>query len=240
MEFATPQVRYGKQHPEAIVESSAMASVEPPEPTYVPTLPLSLLSGERGLPDPRTPWERHAEGALSAAQLETVVYAGQRHAQSNADGMRCGFLVGDGTGVGKGRQIAAIILDNMGAGRLRHIWCSISTALLFDSERDFVDLGRSNVSLYALHKMPYGELPLDVDDGVMFCTYQVSARMPPHIATMHARSRARTHIRNAHLLACHAASGLHWTQTLTHRHNYFSCRSLSSPETSRGPHGLTS
>ena len=31
---------------------------------------------------------------LSAAQLETVVYAGQRHAQTNSDGTRCGWLHG--------------------------------------------------------------------------------------------------------------------------------------------------
>ena len=28
------------------------------------------------------------------------------------------------------------------------------------------------MKLYPLHKMPYGELPLEVEDGVMFCTYQ--------------------------------------------------------------------
>ena len=44
--------------------------------------------------------------------------------------------------------------------------------LLYDAQRDLVDLGRSDVKLYPLHKMPYGELPLEVEDGVMFCTYQ--------------------------------------------------------------------
>ncbi len=28
------------------------------------------------------------------------------------------------------------------------------------------------IRVYPLHKMPYGDLPVDVDDGVMFCTYQ--------------------------------------------------------------------
>lgn len=147
-----------------------MASVEPPDVTYAPTLPHSLLRGVRGHPNPSQGWDHHEEGALSAAQLETVVYAGQRHAQSNADGSRCGFFLGDGTGVGKGRQIAAVILDSIGLGRYRHIWCSVSTTLLYDSRRDLNDLGRSNVPLHALHKLNYGEPP--PEDGVMFCTYQ--------------------------------------------------------------------
>jgi len=80
--------------------------------------------------------------------------------------------VGDGTGVGKGREIASLVLDNLQQGRRRAVWCSISTVLLYDAQRDLVDLGRSDVKLYPLHKMPYGELPHEVEDGVMFCTYQ--------------------------------------------------------------------
>lgn len=82
--------------------------------------------------------------------------------QENADGTRRGFFVGDGTGVGKGRQIAAVILDNVCQDRLRHIWCTISTSLLYDAHRDFTDLGRSDIKLYPLHKQPYGELPAEV------------------------------------------------------------------------------
>ena len=65
-----------------------------------------------------------------------------------------------------------MILDNYSAGRSRHIWCSISTSLFYDCQRDLADLGRSNVPIHPLHKQPYGELPVDVEDGVMFCTYQ--------------------------------------------------------------------
>eukprot|EP00965_Chrysotila_dentata_P159581 5272018-Pleurochrysis_carterae.AAC.1 len=48
----------------------AQACVEPPDATYTPSLPRALLAGERGMPNPRQNWDRHAEGALSAAQLE--------------------------------------------------------------------------------------------------------------------------------------------------------------------------
>ena len=40
-----------------------------------------------------------------------------------------GFFIGDGAGVGKGRQIAGVILDNYARGRRRAIWISTSTVL---------------------------------------------------------------------------------------------------------------
>ena len=47
-----------------------------------------------------------------------------------------GFFIGDGAGVGKGRQIAGIMLDNFARGRRRHIWMSTSSDLHHDAERD--------------------------------------------------------------------------------------------------------
>ena len=51
-------------------------------------------------------------GALSNMQMETVVYAGMRHATQLPNGTTAGFFLGDGVGLGKGRQLAGIILDN--------------------------------------------------------------------------------------------------------------------------------
>ena len=149
--YAPRKVVYGNLHRDALVESSVMASIEPPDPTHVPSLPESLLYGERGRVtfSRGAVWQAHEPNALSAAQLEAVVYAGQRHAQHNGDGTRCGFFIGDGTGVGKGREIGAVILDNMRRGRLRHIWCSVSTTLLLDCKRDLEDLGRKDIELCA-------------------------------------------------------------------------------------------
>lgn len=47
-----------------------------------------------------------------------------------------GFMIGDGAGVGKGRQLAGIILDAWMQGHKRHVWLSISPDLRGDSERD--------------------------------------------------------------------------------------------------------
>ena len=56
------------------------------------------------------------DGRISEAQLEAIVLAGQRHRHVHS-GTRDGFLIGDGTGMGKGRTIAAIIYDNWLQGR---------------------------------------------------------------------------------------------------------------------------
>ncbi|MEG9474590.1 MAG: strawberry notch family protein [Sphingomonas sanguinis] len=120
------------EHPTALVESVAMGSIPAPVPDYVPSLPERTV----------------AERLLSASQLETVVYAGHAWAQTipgrfkpNKEGVgltlaedgeayRKGFFLGDGTGAGKGRQIAACILDNWLQGRRRNIWVTKNAPLL--------------------------------------------------------------------------------------------------------------
>lgn len=109
-----------KPHPGDLVESAAMASLPPPDPTYTPNLPANVIT----------------DGKLSLAQLETPVYAGQAYQQILADGSRRGFLLGDGTGVGKGRQIAAIIMDQFRRGKRRHVWVSLKKDLANDALRD--------------------------------------------------------------------------------------------------------
>ena len=81
-------------------------------------------------------------GALSRLQLEGVAYACQKHLERLPDGVhRAGFMIGDGAGVGKGRQISGIVLDNFARGRARHVWVSSSRDLKRDAERDLADLG---------------------------------------------------------------------------------------------------
>lgn len=45
-----------------------------------------------------------------------------------------------GAGVGKGRQISGIILDNFARGRRKHVWFSTSSDLHHDAERDLRNL----------------------------------------------------------------------------------------------------
>jgi len=117
---------FGRPHPGLIAESGLLSSVPLPPLAY----PRDGLFG--GMVE---------GGKLSKLQLEGVLYAGQHHQLILGDGRRAGFFIGDGAGVGKGRQIAGVIADNCARGRLQHVWFSTSTDLYLDSQRDLMDLG---------------------------------------------------------------------------------------------------
>lgn len=48
--------------------------------------------------------------------------------------------MGDGAGVGKGRQIAALALEHYKTGGRRTLWISVSNDLRFDAKRDLQDV----------------------------------------------------------------------------------------------------
>ena len=67
------------------------------------------------------PSELVTSGKLSQLQLEGILYACARHQEILPSGERAGFFIGDGAGVGKGRQIAGCILDGAARGRRRAV-----------------------------------------------------------------------------------------------------------------------
>jgi strawberry notch-like protein/NTP hydrolase family protein/inorganic pyrophosphatase-like protein/ADP-ribosyltransferase-like protein len=153
------RIKGAKKHPGPLVESAAMASVDAPDPTYRPALSKDIID----------------KGMLSLPQLEAVVYAGQAHAKTlpaaeGETGRRRGFFIGDGTGVGKGREIAGIILDNMQQGRTKAVWVSEKRKLLNDAKRDWSGLGQDKNLLFDVGKTKSGE-PVKATRGIAFVTY---------------------------------------------------------------------
>lgn len=152
------RVQGAKSHTTPLVESAAMSAVNPPDPTYSPTLSPDIVD----------------KGILSDAQLESLIYAGQAHGKflPTAEGQipsRRGYFIGDGTGVGKGRQIAGIIADNWNQGRKKHVWVSQKQNLLEDAGRDWGALGMDPEDLVHFDKIRKSETP--PKEGVAFITY---------------------------------------------------------------------
>jgi len=147
-----------KPHPSPLVQSAAMAAVEPPAPTYSPKLPKEIIS----------------KGKLSIAQLEPVVYAGQSFEQTLPNDTRKGYFIGDGTGVGKGREISGIIMDSLNSGKKKAVWVSKNDPLFDDAVRDWTDIGGNSDQIFPIRKIKAG-MDIPTRDGILFITYPTLA-----------------------------------------------------------------
>ena len=167
------------EHPTPLVESIAMASVAPPVPS------------NEAASDLRLPGRLIEGGHLSEAQLETILMANDAHARDlpgrfkidedqsrmtradddpEAQAYRLGYFLGDGTGCGKGRECAGLILVNWLAGRRKAVWISKSATLIEDAIRDWTDLGGSPADIQSLSKWKPDQ-PIPMGDGILFVTY---------------------------------------------------------------------
>ena len=64
------------------------------------------------------------------------------------------------SGVGKGRQVAALFLENWMQGRKKGIWMSASKDLQHDARRDLNDIDAEDIPSEALSDMSYGKIQL--------------------------------------------------------------------------------
>ena len=188
------------EHPTPLVQSGAMAAVSHPMPSYRPLVPekvvaeglLSdaqlesvILAGQAH--------ERHlaAEYRIGAG-WETVKRVDadgddddDETAPDSEDGtetvdadeplsapvrFRRGWMLGDGTGCGKGRQVAAIVLDQWLRGRRRTLWLSQSDTLLDDARRDWCAVGGRTEDVIPLGKVRQGA-DIPHGQGILFATY---------------------------------------------------------------------
>ncbi|KAI3755989.1 hypothetical protein L1987_55800 [Smallanthus sonchifolius] len=157
-DYRPQKMSIGSPHPDPIVETSSLSAVQPPEPTY----------------DLVTKDYLETSKALSCLQIETLVYACQRHLQHLENGSRAGFFLGDGAGVGKGRTIAGLIWENWQHGRRKALWISVGSDLKFDARRDLDDVGATCIEVHALNKLSYSKLDsksVGITEGVVFLTY---------------------------------------------------------------------
>ena len=184
-----------KRHPTTLVQSAAMSAVDHRRPTARPVLPAHLVTG----------------GALSDAQLESIVLAAEAHSAdlpgrysidsdydnvrylgpdgpqatdaarrdpdseanvtwSEPTAIRRGWMLGDGTGCGKGRQVTGIILDRWLQGCRRALWLSASDKLIEDARRDWTALGGRASDVAAVNKWRQKD-PIDRATGILFSTY---------------------------------------------------------------------
>lgn len=138
MSAFVPFSTYGadeRPHPAAVDESQTLAAVWPRELPDVTNLVIDST-------------------VLSSLQLETVALIRAAFSRNR------GFLLGDSTGLGKGRMCAATILDTVVrgcGGRARGLWVSTSAALFQDARRD--------VEAVDTHSH------LKWDVNIRFCTY---------------------------------------------------------------------
>lgn len=153
-----------RPHPTDIIEPSTLAATPFPPATYRPLLPTEALT----------------RGALSDAQLECVVYMLQAVTNrlpgsptGSGPAPKGGFILGDGTGVGKTREICAAILDQWMRGIKRHIIVVERATHVEHVKEDWRMLGGNPRDIFYLGDTAATD-PVPDRDGVLIVTYALT------------------------------------------------------------------
>lgn len=187
---STIRVRGARRHPTPLVQSGAMAAVRHPVSVYTPLLPRRVVTegllSDAQLESVVLAGEAHARHLDTKYRIgskwETIhlcddsgepvdtIETAEGETLSEPVSLRRGWMLGDGTGCGKGRQVAGIILDHWLRGRRRALWLSQTDKLLEDARRDWMALGGREDDVFSLSRYPMG-LPVTAAEGILFTTY---------------------------------------------------------------------
>lgn len=144
-----------------------MAAVSAPPIKHKLHVPAEVIAGYK--------LDDGTQVGISDLQLEAVALAGQAHSQTLPDGTRRGVMIGDGTGVGKAREIAGIILDNWNQGRKRAVWISKNKSLLEPARDEWKKVGGDPAKVVDHSKFASGHA-VDTKEGILFSTYTTLAQ----------------------------------------------------------------
>lgn len=154
------KVKNAQPHPAKVSESAAMSAIEPPVITYKPNIPQDIID----------------KGVVSDVQLEAISYAGQSHSQTLPNGTTRGFFLGDGTGIGKGRTIAGMMLDNYNQGRKKAVWVTLNSSLVNDAKRDVKALFGNSDLVTQFVGGNKADSVLNTDEAIMVISYSTLSK----------------------------------------------------------------
>lgn len=146
-----------KPHPTKLCESLAMSAIPLPKTDYTPKISQATIES----------------GILSEAQMEDIVCAGHAHNNWILDNeFRQGFMIGSGTGFGKGNTIAGIIMDNFNQGRKKAVWISKNDKSHLNSLEYWVAVG-GDPNLFIDHSKIKTGRSIHMDTGILLTRFGI-------------------------------------------------------------------
>ena len=184
------------EHPTPLVQTSAMAAVTHPPAAYRPLLPTRIVTqgllSDAQLESVVLAGEAHSRRLAALYRIgsgwETVRRWNETDSPDSETGrcpplpdtdseslsqpvqFRRGWMLGDGTGCGKGRQVAGILIDNWLRGRTRALWLSQSDKLVEDAGRDWTATGGRASDVVPISRFKQDAV-IPLKRAVLFSTY---------------------------------------------------------------------